>query len=95
MCSCRWSTCSSISGPGSGATALAKAELNRLARSFLRGRATLEGNGALRADTLVSFAGHPSGYNPTAYVLSSRHRVQVGEGFRTEIVFCGNTFPAG
>lgn len=74
---------------------LAVAELNRLARGFLRGRAVVEGDGALRSDTLVSFTGHPEGFNPTAYVLSSRHRIQVGEGFRTEVMYCANTVPSG
>ena len=78
-----------------GAKALARAQLNRLARGFLRGRALIDGDAALRANTLVRFSGHHDGFNPTAYVLSSRHRISVGQGFETEILFCSNTFPDG
>jgi phage protein D len=78
-----------------GAKELAKAELNRLARSFMRGRAIVQGNAELRANTLCSFPGHQSNFRAAVYILSSRHRVFVGSGFTTEIVFCSNTYPQG
>ena len=75
------------------ATALAEAEMNRLGRGFLRGRATVQGNGALHVGRLVKFTGHPDKFNPTGFVLSARHRVYVGGGFTTELVFCSNSYP--
>lgn len=78
-----------------GAVEMAKAELNRLARNFLRGRAVVQGNGAVHAGTKVKFSGHQEKYNPEGYVISSRHRVFVKGGFTSEIVFCSNAFPDG
>ena len=72
---------------------LATAELNRLARNFLRGRATVQGDGSLHCGNKVQFSGHPSGFNPEAFVVSSRHRIYVRGGFTTELVFCSNTKP--
>jgi phage protein D len=72
---------------------MARAELDRLARNFLRGRAILHGSGQLRAGVGVKFTGHRTGFNPEGFVISARHRVRVGGGFTTEVVFCSNTYP--
>lgn len=74
---------------------VAVAELNRMARNFLRGRAILQGDGALHVGVNVKFVEHRQGYNPEAFVLSSRHRIFIGSGHTTEIVFCSNTYPDG
>lgn len=72
---------------------LAASQLNRDARNFLKGRATIQGNGAMHAGGMIKFAGHPTGFNAEGYVLSSRHRVYVRGGFTTELVFNSNTYP--
>ena len=74
---------------------VAVAELNRMARNFLRGRAVVQGDGSLHVGVNVKFVEHRQGYNPEAFVLSSRHRVFVGSGHTTEIQFCSNTYPDG
>lgn len=77
-----------------GALELAKAELNRRARNYLRGRATVQGNGSLYVGGLVGFSGHAPGFNANAFVISSRHRIFVRGGFTTELIFCSNTKPS-
>lgn len=74
---------------------VAVAELNRMARNFLRGRAVIQGDGSLHVGVNVKFSEHRQGYNPEVYILSSRHRVFVGSGHTTEIQFCSNTYPDG
>jgi phage protein D len=76
-----------------GAQGAADAELARMARSFLRGRATIEGDGTLRAGAMVKFTGYRDGYNPEVYVVACRH-VMEGRGYRTELNFCANAFPS-
>ena len=72
---------------------VAVAELNRLARNFLRGRAVVDGNGKLFAGVSIKFTGHRDGFNPEAYVISARHLYESNRGFSTEVRFCSNTFP--
>ncbi len=74
---------------------LAKSQLNRLARSFLRGRAIVEGSAAVTAGSKVKFLGTKANFQPEGYVISARTRVYVGSGETTEIVFCSNTHPNG
>ncbi|MBA2320295.1 MAG: phage late control D family protein, partial [Deltaproteobacteria bacterium] len=69
----------------------AVAEYNRLARSFMRGSGTMQCNGSLHVGVKVRFEEHRTGFNPEAFVMSSRHRVYVGGGATTEITFCSNT----
>ena len=78
----------------SGASTLAAGELNRLARNFLRGKATILGNASLRAGVNVKFTEHAQGFCPEGFVVSSRHRVSPASGFMTEVMFCSNTYPA-
>jgi phage protein D len=74
----------------SGADAMAASELNRLGRTFLRGRAVVHGNAKLHAGVKVKFTNFGDKLNAEGIVISSRHSVGDG-GFRTEIHFCGNT----
>jgi phage protein D len=74
---------------------LAKSQLNRLARSFLRGRAIVEGSAAITAGSRVKFLGTKGNFQPEGYVISARTRAYVGSGETTEIVFCSNTHPNG
>jgi phage protein D len=73
------------------ANAIAKSELERLARQFCRGSATIQGDDSLRAGTMVEFAGLSKGFNGKFYVVSSRHVVSNRAGYSTEIRFCSNT----
>ena len=68
-------------------------ELNRLARNFLRGRAILQGDGSLHCGIKVEFEEHPTGFNPTGFVVSARHIIERNSGFTSEIHFCGNMYP--
>jgi hypothetical protein len=82
-----------VTSPGA-ALEMAKGELNRLARRFIRGRAVVQGNGDLGAGTKVKFTNMKSGFNPEVFVVSARHIVEPGGKFTTEIQFCGNTWPS-
>ena len=70
---------------------IAKAEINRLARSFCRGSATVKGNDAIRAGAVVEFEGLAPGQNGKVFVLSSRHVISGRTGYTTEFTFCSNT----
>ncbi|MCB9776968.1 MAG: phage late control D family protein [Alphaproteobacteria bacterium] len=73
------------------ANAVAKSELERLARSFGRGTASVQGNDKIRAGTIVEFEGLPSGQNGKYFVLSTRHVISGRTGYTTEFTFCSNT----
>ncbi len=75
------------------AEAMANGEMNRLARSLIRGRIKMEGDGQFFAGAIVQTEGLRDGYDVTGYVVSARHMVEFGGGFTTEIVFVGNTAP--
>lgn len=81
-----------VSTAGS-AQAMAIAELNRLARSFVRGNATIAGNAAVRAGVKVKFKDFATGFNPEVYVVRSRHVVRKGI-YETEFEFVGANLPA-
>lgn len=70
---------------------VAKAEMERLARGFCRGSATIQGNDVVRAGSIVEFAGLPSGQNGKVFVLASRHVISGRTGYTTEFTFCSNT----
>lgn len=72
---------------------MAVAELNRLARQGVQGRATVQGTGELYAGALMSLSQHKTGFNPEVLVVSARHRVHNKTGFVTEVTFCSNTAP--
>jgi phage protein D len=71
----------------------ATAELNRLARNFLRGTARVDGNASIFAGAKVRFKGRPQGYNAEVYVISSRHTFENKRGYVTEFTYCSNTMP--
>lgn len=72
----------------------AEAELERLGRNFLRGRAVLDGSGEMYPGQLIKFGGFGK-HNPEGYIVSTRHVVTTKpDDFRTEIHFCGNTAPS-
>ena len=73
------------------ATALAKAEMNRLARQFCHGTCTADGNDKLRAGASVTLAGLTKGYNGTFFIVSSRHVISAQTGYTTEFSFVSNT----
>jgi phage protein D len=75
----------------SAAKAMAEGELNRLARNFMRGRATVNGTGEVRAGQTVKFEGQRKNFNPEAYVLSVRHTIESTGLHVTQIIFCSNT----
>ncbi|NOY26091.1 MAG: phage late control D family protein [Oligoflexia bacterium] len=70
---------------------VAKAELERLARGFCRGSATVQGDDTIRAGSMVEFTGLPSGQNGKVFVLASRHVISGRTGYTTEFTFCSNT----
>ena len=72
------------------ANILAKSEMNRLARQFLHGSCTMDGNDALRAGAMVKFTGLQTNYNGSFYIISSRHIISTQAGYITEFTFCGN-----
>lgn len=76
-----------------GAEAMAVGELNRLARSFVRGRAIVQANGDLYAGVGVTFSGMDAGGNPEGVVVSCRHVADIRSGTTTEIHFVSNTKP--
>jgi phage protein D len=73
------------------AKAMAEGELNRLARNYMRGRATVNGTGEVFAGQNVKFIGQRGGFNPEGYVISVRHVVEATGLHSSQIIFCGNT----
>jgi uncharacterized protein len=78
-------------GSQAQADALAKAELNRLARQFCHGTGTMDGSESLRAGQIVTFEKLQTGYNGNFYIVSSRHIITATQGYLTEFTFCSNT----
>ncbi|TNE90638.1 MAG: phage late control D family protein [Deltaproteobacteria bacterium] len=78
----------------SGAKALAEAELERVGRNFLRGRAIVDGSAEFHPGMQISFTGF-NDLNTTAVIVSTRHIISSKpEDFRTEITFQSNTAPS-
>ena len=73
------------------ANEVAKAEINRLARQFVRGTCVVDGDDQIFAGAIVEFEGLNAGYNGKWYVVSTRHSITLQAGYTTEISFCGNT----
>ena len=73
------------------ANEVAKAEMNRLARQFAKGSATVDGNDGLRAGTVVEFSGLNPNHNGKFYIISTRHIISPSQGYLTELTFCSNT----
>jgi phage protein D len=74
------------------AEAIALHEMNRLARQFARGSATVQGDDSVRAGTMIDVSGLQQGMNGKFYVLASRHIVSNRTGYSTEISFCSNCY---
>jgi phage protein D len=70
---------------------VAKAEMERIARGFCRGSASVSGDDALRAGATADFSGLPTGQNGKFYIMSSRHVISARSGYTTEITFISNT----
>lgn len=78
----------------SAATAMAKGELERIGRNFLRGRMIVDGNAEFHPGVMIEVGGFAS-MNLKAVVVSSRHIVTTKpDDFRTEVTFMSNTAPA-
>lgn len=75
----------------SGADAVAKAEMNRIARQFARGTAKIAGNETVRAGTMVTFSGIKAAVNGTCFVIGTRHMVSVATGYEVEVSFCSTS----
>jgi phage protein D len=75
----------------SQATDLAKAELDRLARQFCRGTASIQGDEKVRAGSMVEFSGLNEGQNGKYFIIASRHVINTRSGYTTELTFCSNT----
>lgn len=75
----------------SQADEVAKAEMERIARQFCRGSATVAGDDALRAGVTANFSGLPQGQNGKFFVMSSRHVISSRSGYTTELTFISNT----
>jgi phage protein D len=76
-----------------GAKAMAEAEMNRLARTFVRGSCTTVGNGSVKIGGKVKFIGSFEGFNPEGLVVGVRHVIEGGSVFQTTFWFVGNTEP--
>jgi uncharacterized protein involved in type VI secretion and phage assembly len=73
------------------ADVMAKSEINRLSRQFLRGTARLQGAGeGVRAGAMVTFKGLPSTSNGRFYVVSTR-RSWSNAGVTLDLSFCSNS----
>ncbi len=75
----------------SGADAVAKAEMNRIARQFARGTAKISGNESVRAGTMVTFSGMKAAVNGTCFVVGTRHMVSTATGYTVELQFCSTS----
>lgn len=70
---------------------MAVGELNRLARGYMKGRATVDGTGELRAGCTVKFTDQHHGMAAEGYIISVRHTIEAGGLHNSQIIFCGNT----
>ncbi len=75
----------------SQADAVAKSEMERIARQFCKGSCTVQGDDTIRAGGVVEFEGLPKGQNGKYYVISTRHVINHRSGYTTEVNFCSNT----
>jgi phage protein D len=73
------------------AKALATVEMERLARQFCRGTASIQGDDTVRAGTMVEFSGLNEGQNGKYFIIATRHIVSSRTGYTTELTFCSNT----
>ena len=74
------------------ANLIAKAEMERMARQFCKGSATIQGNDKVRAGAMVDLSGLSNNLDGSYYVIASRHVISNRTGYTTEFTFCSNTF---
>lgn len=75
----------------SAADMLAKVEINRIARQFCRGSASIQGNEQVRAGRMVKFEGLQQGVNGEYFVIASRHVISQAAGYITEFSICSTS----
>jgi len=73
------------------ADAVAKSEMERLARQFCHGSCSISGKDTVRAGGMVEFEGLSEGCNGKFAVMATRHTISNRSGYTTEITFCSNT----
>jgi len=73
------------------ANAVAKSEMERLARQFCKGSCTIAGNDKALAGASLELSGLPKGQNGKFFVIASRHVISKGTGYTTEMQVCSNT----
>ena len=77
----------------SACQAMAKAEMNRLARGLVKGTIEVHLNGKLVPGVKVKLEGQYTGSNPELLVVACTHVVEVGGASSTQIRVMGNTIP--
>ena len=75
------------------AKGMAEGIMEGMAKGRVKGRATIQGNGAIRAGVKVKFKGLEASQNPEVMVVSARHTMAPGVGFRTQLQFKGDGAP--
>ena len=74
------------------ANAVAKAEMERIARQFVHGTASIQGDDSARAGSMINFSGLSNNLDGKYYIIGSRHVISNRTGYSTEITFCSNTY---
>lgn len=74
------------------ANAVAKAEMERIARQFVHGTASIQGSDSARAGSMIEFGGLSNNLDGKYYIIGSRHVISNRSGYTTEITFCSNTY---
>ena len=75
----------------SAADQVAKAEMERIARRFCKGKCSIIGDDSVRAGTVIEFSNIGSSLGGKFYVISTRHMIAPSSGYRTEVSFCSNS----
>jgi phage protein D len=73
------------------ANAVAKSEMERLARQFCKGSCTIAGNDTALAGSSLELSGLPAGQNGAFFVIGTRHIISKTSGYTTELQVCSNT----
>jgi uncharacterized protein len=71
---------------------IATAELERIARQFIRGTGTIGGDDRVRAGACIKLTGFGAIWDGKYLVMASRHVVGAGSAYKTEFTFCSNSF---
>ena len=73
------------------ATEIAKAEMERIARQYVRGTCSIIGDDKVRAGTIINVVGLDKGVDGPYYVVSTKHALSPGSGYKTNLSFCSNS----